>query len=471
MTRFITAIAVAVALSAAANMASASDADLAQIREQIRQMKDEYETRIRALERRLQEAESKDGRGVAAQGGVQPIAAAVASVPQRPFAGGGNTFSPAISLTLGGSYAHLSQDPSQYRIRGFMPGGEGAGPGSRNFNLGESELTMSASIDPRFFGQLTFALGKDNEASVEEAFFRTQGLAGGVNVTAGRFLSGIGYINSRHAHTWDFVDLPLAYQAFLGGQYRHDGVRATWLAPLDRFVELGIEGGRGDTFPGSERNTNRLNATSAFVRLGDDWGVSASWRVGLSYLRTRPVDRRYDDEDSAGNAVVNAFTGKSSMWIADGVVKWAPQGNASITNFKLQGEYFRRKERGTLGYDVGSATTGPIAGRYDSAQSGFYVQGVYQFMPQWRAGLRYDELNAGTSRYAAIDDGTLATSDLSKLLSYNPSRTTAMVDYSPSEFSRLRFQIAREQSRPGATNTQVFIQYIMSLGAHAAHAF
>jgi hypothetical protein len=46
-----------------------------------------------------------------------------------------------------------------------------------------------------------------------------------------------------------------------------------------------------------------------------------------------------------------------------------------------------------------------------------------------------------------------------------------MLDYSPSEFSRLRLQFARDGSRPGAVDNQIFLQYIMSLGTHAAHAF
>ncbi len=46
-----------------------------------------------------------------------------------------------------------------------------------------------------------------------------------------------------------------------------------------------------------------------------------------------------------------------------------------------------------------------------------------------------------------------------------------MLDWSPSEFSRIRLQFARDRSRQGATDNQVFLQYIMSLGAHGAHKF
>ena len=67
-------------------------------------------------------------------------------------------------------------------------------------------------------GQMSIAFDRENAVSVEEAFFRTTGLGQGVNVMAGRFLSGVGYLNSQHAHTWDIVDAPLANQAFFGSQ-------------------------------------------------------------------------------------------------------------------------------------------------------------------------------------------------------------------------------------------------------------
>jgi hypothetical protein len=46
-----------------------------------------------------------------------------------------------------------------------------------------------------------------------------------------------------------------------------------------------------------------------------------------------------------------------------------------------------------------------------------------------------------------------------------------MVDWSPSEFSRIRLQLAQDKSRPDATDNEVFLQYIVSLGAHGAHRF
>jgi hypothetical protein len=85
-------------------------------------------------------------------------------------------------------------------------------------------------------------------------------------------------------------------------------------------------------------------------------------------------------------------------------------------------------------------------------------------MPYWRAGLRYDQLNSGSVNYG---------DNAAKLVnsSYDPKRISAMLDFSPSEFSRIRLQVSSDKSRQEATDNQVFIQYQMSLGAHGAHKY
>ena len=45
-----------------------------------------------------------------------------------------------------------------------------------------------------------------------------------------------------------------------------------------------------------------------------------------------------------------------------------------------------------------------------------------------------------------------------------------MLDFSPSEFSRLRLQYTDDQVLP-ESNDVWYLQYIMSIGAHGAHMF
>ena len=163
-------------------------------------------------------------------------------------------------------------------------------------------------------------------------------------------------------------------------------------------------------------------------------------------------------------AVDNSFSGDSKTAGLDFIWKYAPNGNVKETNFKLLGEYFRRKENGLLTYNINAAA--PTTDSYAVTQSGWYVQSVYQFMPRWRAALRYDQLDPGTAKVGASNTANVISS-----YGFTPARTSLMLDYSPSEFSRLRLQVAQDKSRQGLIDNQLFVQYVMSLGAHGGHQF
>ncbi|MFZ3323057.1 MAG: hypothetical protein WA190_11845 [Usitatibacter sp.] len=441
--------ALALALLVAPN-ARAADPEIDAIRKEINDLKSNYEARIQALEQRLKDAEAK----APAPAPAPAVSNATSSI---------SAFNPAVSVVLQGSYANLSQDPSKFAMTGFLPGGE-IGPGKRGFSLGESELALYANVDDKFAGNLIVSLTPENTVSVEEAYGLWVTAPAGLTPKFGRFFSGLGYLNEQHQHVWDFTDAPLAYQAFLGGQYHNDGVQVKWVAPIDQFVELGAELGSGDSFPGTSRNKNGANSWTAFAHTGGDVGDSHSWRVGLSYLRTNADNRPGTLADIAANDADLAFTGKSDTAIADFIWKWAPHGNAHDTNFKIQGEYLYRKEAGDLTYDASNALGLMSTAAYNARQSGWYLQGVYQFMPLWRVGARYDRLDPGHPDYSANAPYYAATD-------FDPKRYSVMVDYTPSEFSRWRLQLAQSKTRPDFTDNEVFVQYILSLGAHGAHKY
>lgn len=466
--------AVAAACALAAPLpAFAQDSELSALREEVKTLQRGYEERMRALEKRLAEAEARASQPQPARA---PATATAAPAPAPARGASESGFNPAVSLILQGTYARTSQDPNNFVISGFAPSGGEVGPPRRSFGLGESELTLSANIDPYFRGVAILAFTPENEVEVEEAYFQTLAAPRGFTLKAGRFLSGIGYQNEIHQHAWDFQDAPLPYKAFLGGRYTQDGVQVRWLAPTPMFLELGGEIGNGQSFPGNDRNKNGAGSWALFAHAGGDIGESYAWRAGLSYLRTSARNRSYDDRDALGNPVTNSFGGKARVWVVDGVLKWAPNGDASRTNVKLQGEYFRVRQDGTLTYDD-TAQAVPQFGAaftdaFRAAQSGWYTQATWQFIPRWRVGYRYDAL-----RYGDVDIGIVANglgpaaADFPLLARHNPTRNTAMLDFSFSEFSRFRLQFAADKSRAGVTDNQVFLQYIHSLGAHGGHRF
>jgi hypothetical protein len=462
--------ALALALVAPVGAFADTSSDVAALRQEMEAMRAAYETRMQALEQRLRQAETALQTAPAANAAVTPpVPASVAAAPTPPAApevastgGGANAFNPSMSLILSGLYTRTSQDPSKYAITGFpLPPNAEIGPGTRGFSLNESELGFAASVDPWLRGAANIALESDNSLSIEEAYIQTTSLGNGFSLKAGRFFSGVGYLNPQHSHTWDFVDNPLAYQALLGTQYDDDGVQLMWVPPIDQYVELGAELGRGRSFPGTDTGRNGAGMNSIFAHTGGDIGDSQSWRAGLSLLNAKATDQSLVASAASGSLVTDAFNGRTRVWIADAIWKWAPHGNATHTNFKLQGEYLHGTRNGSVVYDVGGADS---TGNYHVAQSGWYVQGVYQFMPYWRVGLRTERLDPGSPDYG-INSGLLADSG------FRPHKNSLMVDFNPSEFSRVRLQFAQDHSREGASDNQVFLQYQMSLGAHGAHSY
>ncbi len=448
--------ALALALFVPSLSIAASDAEFAEIREQIRALKENYEARIQALEQRLKAAEASKTAETA-------TAPPPAPLPASSSSAGISAFNPAISAVLQGTYAHLSQDPNKYAISGFALAPD-TSPGKRGFSLGESELAISANVDHLFAGNLIVSLTPENTVSVEEAYGIYTAAPYGLVPKFGRFFSGLGYMNEQHQHAWDFVDAPLAYQAFLGTQYANDGLQVKWVAPIDQFLEFGAEVGNGENFPGTAQNKNGVGSGVIYAHTGGDIGASHSWRAGISYLQTRARDRGDAQIDFAGNNAQLAFSGTSHVAVADFVWKYAPNGNAMQTNFKLQGEYVWRRENGELTYDADGALGLTQTSGYMSRQTGWYLQGVYQFMPYWRAGARYDRLDPGHIDYGANASFLAAPA-------FHPERYTLMLDYTPSEFSRIRLQLAQSKTQAGVTDNQLFLQYILTMGAHGAHKF
>jgi hypothetical protein len=466
------------ALLAASCGVQAADADLAAIRAQLDEMKKTYEQRIAALEQKLAQAEAKPSpaQPQAAAPVNAPVAApVVANRAAEATSMRASGFNPEVSLILQGQYKNM-KNVAERGITGFVPAGGHAhedgeieGINKRGFSVDHTELVLAANIDPYWRGQaILAALG--GEVEVEEAWFQSLGLGQGLGLKGGRFRSGIGYLNEQHPHMWDFADAPLMYQAMFGthGAYTQDGVQLKWLAPTPLFLEFGAEVGRGANFPGSDRNKNGSGAGALFAHLGGDVGVANNWRAGLAYLKTTAQEREahFEDAGGAGEALTR-FNGDSATWLADFVWKWAPNGNPKYQSFKFQSEYFVRSEKGDLfcqDEDPGTQCGSGVNSAYNTRQSGWYAQGVFRFSPNWRAGLRYEQLDSGRRDFGVNADNLVVDS-------YRPKKATAMLDYSWSEFSRVRLQYAQDKSMLGITDNQVTVQYIMSLGAHGAHKF
>ena len=385
----------------------------------------------------------------------------------------GNEFNPAISFILDARYTDI--DNSELELPGFQLGGE-AGLPENGFSTGHNELAISANIDDKFYGYSSIAIlyeDGETELELEEAYIETLGLGSGLTIKGGQFFSGIGYLNSIHDHAHDFADRPLVYDAFFGGHLFDTGLQARWVAPTDFYLSLGAELTTGSEYPSGENEDNN-KGSAFFVKTGGDIGNSSSWQLGGSHYRAKFDVREAGahahggDDEGADNELLN---GEVDVTGIDFVYKWAPQGNSKSRNFTFQAEYFIRNEEGDSEFTEDPNTAEAI---YDGKQKGFYVQTVYQFMPSWRVGFRYEQLEAdnsitnfsgtGISEEEYLEESSLGTED-------DPNKSTVMIDYSPSHFSRIRLQYSDFDNGHGETNDIITLQYTMSLGSHGAHTF
>ena len=405
-----------------------------------------------------------------------PAAAAPQTLPN--LGQNDRTLQFGASLILDAKYSAQSQNPES-AFSGTLPTGAEGIP--RGFSIGETELAVSGAVDNLFRAEARFVLeqtGGNTAVRTEEAYAETLGLPWGTKIKAGKYWSAVGYLNDKHPHQWDFVDLPLVYQSVFGGQLNQTGAQLNWIAPTDNLLlKLGGEIAQGSTAYGQNfngnYNQNKPRLGTVFAKTGGDVGESHSWQGGVSFVRSTTGSGSTANQANytlTNNNQLN-FNGSNTIWIADFVYRWAPFGNPTDQNLKLQGEMFWNKQRGSMSAFNGEGNALADGTNFTQNQTGFYAQSVYQFMPKWRTAYRYDRVFNPTNSYGfSANPGVLTGSQLQS--GWSPYRNTVMLDWSNSEYSLIRLQLARDNAfGPGLYNNQLFLQYIMSLGAHGAHKY
>ena len=420
---------------------AANSSDLEKVLKEVRAMKQTYEQRIQSLEKQinlLSQAKPQEAKSSAPASSHSKVK--------------GNAFNPSVSAVLNGTATSFSRAASE--ISGFGVGEEGE-RGSEGLSLGETELNFSSNIDDKFYGSMTAAIVREDgedKVELEEAYLETlpgSGLPDGFQIKAGRAFWTLGYLNEHHAHADDFADRPLTHRIFLNKSFNDDGAEASYILPTDFYSEIGGGVFRGDDFPFGG-TVSGLGGYSAFARVGDDIGDNQSWRVG-AYTTQGDVKARGSNEDAI------SFNGESDLYVFDLRYTWAPTGNASEKEVIVQAEYFHREEDGF--YDIGG---GGVS--FDDDSAGWYAQAVYKFAPAWRVGARYSDTNA-----ADVPTGLVGSALDSA--GHDPSAIAVMVDWTNSEFGRVRLQYNREELTNDRKDNQAILQYVMSIGAHGAHPY
>ncbi|HSQ74950.1 MAG TPA: hypothetical protein VLT13_05310, partial [Bacteroidota bacterium] len=384
-------------------------------------------------------------------------------------------FVPDISLILDCSYLHRNISDLENAAL-FRPGFPESGEHDdmrEGFNLNYAEITFFSVVDP-YFELFAICHLSVEHVHLEEAYWLTKRLPAGFQLKAGKFLSSFGRINELHTHYWDFADRPLVHQALFGAEGLNEiGARITWVAPIETYVMAGGEvlmgdnetsfGRAGFAQPAQGISVSSPRGPALFVGYLES-SVDIDNASVLARLSGAHGKAQSDEEFSSGSPNSQALSGNSTILGGALTVKHTFD---AIRYLSLQSEYLWRNTKGTR-YSL-DATQQAHESTLESRQSGFYAQAVTKFGLRWRAGLRMDVLQGNE----VVEDGN--RSDLPTAL----PRYSAMLEFSPTEFSRIRLQYNVDRSRYNEVNQglnrttvhELTLQVNLAIGAHGAHAF
>lgn len=361
---------------------------------------------------------------------------------------------PSIAHGLIGSHSHGSDNHATYNA-------------NNGFNLNYAELVLSSSVDPFFKMDGVFHFS-ENGVEIEELYFTSNALGHGTRIKGGKFNSNFGYLNEQHHHAWDFADMPLVYDAFLGMHGLNEiGAQLQWTAPTPFYLMAGLEVLQGENEQsfghktiGDVENPIAEGSDGASMYVGY---IKASHDIGKTTLLGGVSYAQGDSRiDHSTEENPHAFSGDAKLYGADFVILHQLDSYSSI---KWQSEYLQRK---LDGIQYALDTNGVVLSSPSmlKKQSGLYSQLIYAHDKNWRMGVRYDTI----LKNDVINNGA-------KVEQPNGlDRYTAMIEYHTSEFARFRLQYSHdnamfnEEGQREKVDT-IILQANISIGAHAAHSF
>ena len=332
------------------------------------------------------------------------------------------SFIPDISLILSGSAVARNIDNDQYEgygIDGFVTNTDDI-PFNKNrgFNLNYAEFGMHSEVGPYFDADTIFHLSP-NTFEIEEAYITSKKLPANLQLKAGSFRSSFGRINAIHQHAQHFSEQPLVYEAMLGAEGIKDaGVSLNWVAPTDTYIIAGVEALQG-TNELSFGKSSSNNLYVGYLKTGFDLGESTSVLTGASLASGKTNNNR-----------------NSRLYGGEFTLKHIIDSYSSLA---WQSEYLYRN-------------------REEVKQAGYYTQLIYDKDSNWEFGLRYNALNKNSINQP---------DDLKKY--------SAIVQYKPFEFTKLRLELDHDTSKSFGgirrDENRVMLEFLVETGAHGAHAF
>lgn len=418
-----------------------------------------------------------------AQLGTPGNAAVPGTLLERPLPGQATLrlLEPSFDVMVAGGWSTANDSELQ-----TLEGGA-HDPDRRGFTLQQGELSLYGAVDPYFTAETHIVFQPDG-VELEEAYGTTQRLPWGLQTKAGYYLTEFGRINPTHPHAWAWIDQPIVITRMFGGDgLRSTGVQTSWLMPLPFFSQLylGIQNANEGEYttsfladegiggyPAVRTDTRNFGDLLYLARWANAWNIGdeVSTLLGFSGL--------FGPNSTGGPA-------RTFVYGTDFTLKWRPVENFRGWPFVLwQSEGIMRDytaepfvmqtstdasaaasfQSPSLAHDAatGAVTTEEqVPGRI-LRDWGFYSQLLYGFTHPWATGVRLEWVSGhGESVGGRSNDPTRD----------DRLRVSPLLQYQPSEFSRIRLQYNFDHSTalPGETASTVWVGLELLFGAHPAH--
>ncbi|MEO8586138.1 MAG: hypothetical protein ABI584_08250 [Acidobacteriota bacterium] len=350
--------------------------------------------------------------------GLFALAAGPAAAQTTPSASQtGNVFNPNISV-IGNALGFVGHNSVDNRP---------------SLLLKESEIGLSAIVDPFARADFFASFGSERgDVGIEEGYITFLTLPGELVAKVGKFKGAFGKVNTEHPHVRQYADTPLVMLNLLGGEdgINDSGISVARLVPMpsEIFLEATAQLLRGTSENLFEAETRNDVEPLFHLKAYRDLSESTNLEVGGSWTRGNGVE---------GPALHTTLAG------VDFSFRWKPLRQGLYRSLLVRGEWMTSERENAVGTTV----------RAD----GWYALAQYQLGRRWNAGYRHDE-----SDHA--DDATL-----------RDRGDSAILTFSPSEFSMVRAQLRRNRyERAGLdphTATELLVQVQFAIGAHGAHPF
>ncbi len=398
---------------------------VALLRAEIAALRQEYETRLGALEERLAELETARSKAAPAPAAAEDAVERLRAAAREAAAGTptpGPTAPPAVAPPpvaprTTGRLSLNRLNPEISLTANIL----GVASDERNeFANQEVELDLQAALDPFSRMRFTLALGEEGEVEIEEVWVLYSSLPGGLGLRAGRFRQTFGALNRQHLHALPQTGFPLALTTYFGDEgLAQTGLSLEWLLPRPwasaNEITLQLTDGESEAFGGEDFEDLAL---LAHLKNYWDLGAAAYFEWGLS-----------------GAVGDNGAGGDSRVWGSDFTVHWQPPERAKYRELTWRTEVLLSRRDDPLGL------------RHEAWGGYSYLEGLVR--RNLYLGVRYDR----------VEDPL------------DPSRVlTGVVPYLTwwqSEYVRLRAEYQRFEDRlADETDSRFLLQLTWAAGPH-----